>query len=57
MARRKKIIPKQLRCRTLEVQYAEATIEERSRPEKEYEDTIFTYIEKCYAKKLSREGA
>lgn len=57
MARRKKVIPKQLGCRTLEVQYAEATTEERSRPEKEYEDTIYTYIEKCYAKKLSREKA
>ena len=37
-----------------EVQYAKATSEERSRLEK---DTTDTYIEKGYAKKLSREEA
>ena len=55
MAESKKVIPKQLKCSTQEVQYAEATIEESPDLRKKYEDIINTYIKKGYAKKLSIE--
>ena len=55
MARRKKIIFKQLQCSTQEVQYAEATIKKRSRLWKKYDNIINTYIKMGYAKKLRWE--
>ena len=57
MARRKKIVYKQLQCSTLGVQYAETKIEERSTPEKEIWSTINTYIKKGYTKKLTNQKA
>lgn len=42
MAESKKVIPKQLKCSTQEVQYAEATIEESPDLRKKYEDIINT---------------
>ena len=41
MTRRKKIIPRQLKCSTQKVQYDEIMIED---VRKKYEDTINTYI-------------